>query len=104
VTKSENALRRGYRKPRRKLTRFDGRTAATGNGVGYNGGRERGAKAYPVARARWRRCFALSLAFRLFARIVLLDLAVFFGWGSDLDGDRRFLADIRHRAPLCQWR
>jgi hypothetical protein len=41
---------------------------------------------------------------RLFARIVLLDLAVFFNWGSDLDGDRRFLADIRHRAPLCQWR
>jgi hypothetical protein len=58
--------------------------------------------AQAVARARWRRCFTLSLALRLLARIVLLDLAVFFGWGSDLDGD--FLADIRHRAPLCQWR
>jgi hypothetical protein len=33
--------------------------------------------AYPVARARWRRYFAFSLAFRLLARIVLLDLAVF---------------------------
>jgi hypothetical protein len=31
----------------------------------------------PVARARWRRCFALSLALRLLARIVLLDLVVF---------------------------
>jgi hypothetical protein len=30
-----------------------------------------------VARALWRRCFALSLVLRLFARIVLLDLAVF---------------------------
>jgi len=35
----------------------------------------------PVARARWRRCFALSLALRLFARIALLDLAVFFTSG-----------------------
>jgi hypothetical protein len=34
--------------------------------------------AQAVARARWRRCFALSLALRLLARIVLLDLAVFF--------------------------
>jgi hypothetical protein len=33
--------------------------------------------AQPVARARWRRCFAFSLAFCLLARIVLLDLAVF---------------------------
>src|SRR5262249_27109607 len=32
-----------------------------------------------------RRCFAFSLAFRLFARIVLLDLTVLFTWGSDLD-------------------
>jgi hypothetical protein len=38
--------------------------------------------AQAVARARWRRCFALSLALRLSARIVLLDLAVFFAWGS----------------------
>jgi hypothetical protein len=38
------------------------------------------AMAQPVARARWRRCFALSLAFRLLARIVLLDLAMFFTW------------------------
>jgi hypothetical protein len=40
--------------------------------------------AQAVALARWRRCFALSLAFRLLARIVVLDLAVFFTWGSDL--------------------
>jgi hypothetical protein len=38
-----------------------------------------------LARARWRRCFAFSLAFRLFARIVLLDLTVLFTWSSDLD-------------------
>ena len=31
-----------------------------------------------LARARWRRCLAFSLALRLFARIVLLDLAVLF--------------------------
>jgi hypothetical protein len=37
--------------------------------------------AHAAARARWRRCFALSLAFRLFARIVLLDFVIFFvGW------------------------
>jgi hypothetical protein len=35
----------------------------------------------PVARARWRRCFAFSLAFRLLARIALLDLAVFIAQG-----------------------
>jgi hypothetical protein len=38
-----------------------------------------------LARARCRRCFAFSLAFRLFARIVLLDLTVLFTWSSDLD-------------------
>src|SRR5215467_13238896 len=38
-----------------------------------------------LARARWRCCFAFSLAFRLFARIVLLALTVLFTWGSDLD-------------------
>jgi hypothetical protein len=54
--------------------------------VSYNGGTERGPKAQPFARARWRRCFALSLAFRLFARIALLDFVVFFTGGSDLDG------------------
>ena len=37
-----------------------------------------------LARARWRRCFAFSLALRLFARIVLLDLTVLFTWSSDL--------------------
>jgi hypothetical protein len=37
-----------------------------------------------VARARWRRCFAFSLALRLFARIVLLDLTVLFTWRSGL--------------------
>jgi hypothetical protein len=42
------------------------------------------APAQPVARARWRRCFALNLALRLLARIDLLDLAVFFTWGSIL--------------------
>src|SRR4029077_21246123 len=44
------------------------------------------ATAQEVARARWRRCFAFSLALRLLARIVVLDLAVFFTWGSKLDG------------------
>ena len=37
---------------------------------------------------------ALSLTSRLLARIVLLDLAVFFTWGSDLSGMGHFLADI----------
>ena len=37
-----------------------------------------------MARTLWRRHLALSLALRLFARIVLLDLAVFVTWGSDL--------------------
>jgi hypothetical protein len=37
-----------------------------------------------VARARWRRCFAFSLALRLFARIVLLDLTVLFTLRSSL--------------------
>jgi hypothetical protein len=45
------------------------------------------AMAQAVARTRQRRCFALSLALRLFARMVLLDFAVFFTWGS-LDGRR----------------
>jgi hypothetical protein len=57
-----------------------------------------------MARTLWRRHLALSLALRLFARIVLLDLAVFFTWGSDLDGIGAFLADIRHREPLSQCR
>jgi hypothetical protein len=43
-----------------------------------------------LARARWRRCFAFSLAFRLFARIVLLDLTVLFTWSSDLDAAAPF--------------
>jgi hypothetical protein len=50
--------------------------------------------ALPVARARRRRCFALSLALRLFARMVLLGLAVCFTWGSDLDGIGPFLSGI----------
>src|ERR1700751_2376851 len=41
---------------------------------------------YEAARARCRRCFALSLALRLFARIVLLDFVAFFIRCSDLDG------------------
>jgi hypothetical protein len=48
-------------------------------------------RVYAVARARWRRRFALSLALRLLARIALLVLAVFFTCGSDLPGIARFL-------------
>jgi hypothetical protein len=48
--------------------------------------RSRWFESYLVARARWRRGFALSLALRLLARIVLLDLAIFFIGGSDLHG------------------
>jgi hypothetical protein len=55
------------------------------------------AMAQAVAHVRWRRCFARSLALRLLARIVLLDLAVFFTRGSDLDGVGAVLADIRHQ-------
>jgi hypothetical protein len=33
-----------------------------------------------LARARWRRCFAFSLALRLFARIAWLFLTVFITW------------------------
>jgi len=54
-----------------------------------------------VARARWRRCFAFSLALRLFARIVLLDLAVLFTWSSDLDALRHSTQpyrDLQNRA------
>jgi hypothetical protein len=53
---------------------------------------------YAVALARWRRCFALSFAFRLLARIVLLALVgLFFTCGSDhLGGIAAFLADIRY--------
>jgi hypothetical protein len=47
--------------------------------------------AQPAARARWRPCLAFSLAFRLLARIVLLDLAVFITRGSDLDEIGPFL-------------
>jgi hypothetical protein len=52
------------------------------------------AESYAVARARWRRCFALSLALRLLARIVLLALAVFFTRGSDLRDIGPFLVGI----------
>ena len=53
-----------------------------------------------LARARWRRCFAFNLAFRLFARIVLLDLTVLFTWSSDLDA-----AALSYPAPptLAKW-
>jgi hypothetical protein len=37
----------------------------------------------------------VSLALRLLARIVLLDLAVFFIYGSNLDGVGAFVADNR---------
>jgi len=54
--------------------------------------RRRFGTAQPVARARWRRCFALSLAFRTLARMAVLALAV-------------FIADFPRRGPLpqCQW-
>ena len=47
------------------------------------------------ARARWRRCFAFSLALRLLARIVLLALAVLSICGSV--AGRMFVAGIRHQ-------
>ena len=47
-----------------------------------------------MARARWRRCLALNLALRLFARIVLLDLAAFFTLGLQSGGIGLFLAGI----------
>jgi len=57
------------------------------------------ATAQEVARARWRRCFAFSLALRLLARIVVLALMVFIASGSNLDG-------IGHsepaRGPVCE--
>src|SRR5216684_2504510 len=56
------------------------------------------ATAQEVARARWRRCFAFSLALRLLARIVVLALTVFFTWGSDLVGIGPLLAVIPIRA------
>ena len=43
------------------------------------------AECHAVARPRWRRCFAFSLALRLLARIVLLDLVVFFTCAFNLD-------------------
>jgi hypothetical protein len=43
-----------------------------------------------LARARWRRCFAFSLALRLFARMVLLALIVLFTWSSDVDATAPF--------------
>jgi hypothetical protein len=50
---------------------------------------------HPVARARWRRCFAFSLAFRLLARMALLALAGFlFMLCSDLDRIGAFLTSI----------
>jgi len=60
-------------------------------------------RGYAVARARWRRCFAFSLAFLLFALIALLDFVVFFIGGSDLDG-RCTSSGHRHRGPLSQCR
>ena len=50
---------------------------------------------HAVARARWRRCFAFSLALPLLARIVLLPLAALFICGSDLGGSGPFLAGVR---------
>jgi hypothetical protein len=42
-------------------------------------------KIYAPARARWRRCFAFSLALRLLALIVLLDFFVCFISASSLE-------------------
>jgi hypothetical protein len=57
----------------------------------------------PVARARWRRCFAFSLALSLLARIVVLALTVFFTRYSNLDGFRPFYREApsgcHHPAP-----
>jgi hypothetical protein len=41
---------------------------------------------HAVACARWRRCFAFSLALRLLARIVLLALAALFNFDLDSSG------------------
>jgi hypothetical protein len=60
--------------------------------------RSRWFEIYLVARARWRRGFALSLALRLLARIVLLDLAIFFIGATDLDG----IGGPLSRWPLSQ--
>ena len=46
------------------------------------------ATAQEVARARWRRCFAFSLALRLLARIVVLALMVFIASGLQSRWDR----------------
>jgi hypothetical protein len=61
--------------------------------------RSRWFESYLVARARWRRGFALSLALRLLARIVLLDLAIFFIGGSDL---KRSAGTLSRRPPSQQ--
>jgi hypothetical protein len=45
-------------------------------------------KDYAPARARWRRRLAFSLALRLLALIVLLDLLVCFTPASNLKGSR----------------
>jgi hypothetical protein len=57
-----------------------------------------------VARTLWRRHLAFSLAFRLLARIVLLDLAVFFTWGSDLDRVGAGSTGYSASGPLSQCR
>ena len=56
--------------------------------------RSKGLRVYEAARALWRRCFALSLALRLLARMVLLALAGFFTGNSNLDEIDPFLAGI----------
>jgi len=55
----------------------------------------------PVARARWRRCFAFSLALRLLAWIVLLALAVLSICGSDLRWVAAFSSGRPHRLVLA---
>ena len=46
-------------------------------------------------------CFAFSLALRLLARIVLLDLEVFLTSGTDLNGGRPSTGVPRSRLPRC---
>jgi len=52
-----------------------------------------------VARARWRRRFAFSFAFRLLARIAVLDLTGFFNFVSKLDTGPMGIGDRRRLPP-----
>ena len=61
--------------------------------------------AQAVARACWRRCFAFSLALRLFARIVLLDFGGRLHLGAPIWVDRSVhLAGILMAATRLRYR